>query len=176
MYSPQHIVKNIYSSPLSLRNAPEPGLINDTYIVGTPPQFVLQWVNPIFSPLIHDDLDVITKHLQSKGLTTPTLHQLPNGDLCYPDEDNGYWRMWTFIPGNTFHTMDSIKKAFSSGVGVGKFHQALSDLNHDFKAPPRGGLGAFRGARVQAGGERPSPSARKQHARNRADVARVGDL
>ena len=139
MYSPQHIVKNIFSSDLSLQNAPEPGLINDTYIVGTPPQFVLQWVNPIFSPLIHDDLDVITKHLQSKGLTTPTLHQLPNGDLCYPDEDSGYWRMWTFIPGNTFHTMDSTKKAFSSGVGVGKFHQALIDLNHDFKAPPRGG-------------------------------------
>ena len=24
-------------------------------------------------------------------------------------------------------------------MGVGKFHQALSDLDHDFKAPPRGG-------------------------------------
>ena len=102
LYSPQHIVKNIFSSTLSLRNAPEAGLINDTYIVGNPPQFVLQWVNPIFSPRIHDDLDVITKHLQSKGLTTPILYPLPNGDLCYPDEDKGYWRMWTFVSGNTF--------------------------------------------------------------------------
>ena len=46
--------------------------------------------------------------------------------------------MWTFILGNTFHKMDS-QKALSSGVGVGRFHQALSDLDYDFKAPPRGG-------------------------------------
>ena len=91
LYSPQHIVKNIFSSDLSLQNAPQPCLINETYIVGSPPKFVLQWVNPIFSPLIHDDLDVITKHLEAKGLTTPLLYPLPNGDLCYPDEDKGYW-------------------------------------------------------------------------------------
>jgi hypothetical protein len=139
LYSPKHVLKTAFECDLPLYNAPEPGLINDTYIVGAPPQFVLQWVNPIFSHLIHQDLDIITKHLISKDLTTPTLQALPNGDLCYPDEERGYWRLWTFIPGNTFHKMDSTKKAFCSGVGVGKFHQALSDLEYQFKAPPRGG-------------------------------------
>ena len=38
---------------------------------------------------------------------------------------------WQYLPYNGFYK--------SLGVGVGKSHQALSDLDHDFKAPPRGG-------------------------------------
>ena len=138
MYSPKHVLDTIFKCNLPLIDAPEQGLINNTYIVGTPPQFVLQWVNPIFSPLIHHDLDIVTKHLISKGQISPTLYPLPNGQLYGEDEEKGFWRMWTFIPGKTYHKMDSTSKAFCSGVGVGKFHQALSDLQHDFIAPPRG--------------------------------------
>ena len=82
MYSPKYVLEQAFQNNFSLIDAPDQGLINNTYIVGTPPQFVLQWVNPIFSPLIHQDLDVITKHLISKGLQSPTLVPMPNGELC----------------------------------------------------------------------------------------------
>ena len=138
MYSPRYVLENAFQCNLPLLEAPDPGLINNTYIIGTPPQFVLQWVNPIFSPLIHQDLDVITKHLISKGLQSPTLVPLPSGDLYFTDEEHGVWRLWTFVFGHTYHKMDSTSKGFLSGIGVGKFHNALLDLDHDFVAPPRG--------------------------------------
>ena len=47
------------------------GLINRTWIVGEPPWAVLQWVNPIFDPSIHLDIDAVTSRLEEAGLTTP---------------------------------------------------------------------------------------------------------
>ena len=46
-------------------DSPDQGLINKTYVVGNPPQYILQWVNPIFSPLIHNDLIPIIAHARN---------------------------------------------------------------------------------------------------------------
>ena len=107
--------------PQSLQTSSEQGLINQTWIVGSPPKGVLQWVNPIFDPTIHLDLEVITQHLEHKGFPTPRLQRTKSDELFLRDPDGGSWRIWSFLPGQTFHKMTSTKLAHSAGACVGKF-------------------------------------------------------
>jgi len=107
------------------------GLINDTYIVGRPPTAILQKVNPIFRPEVHLDIEAITAHLASQGMMTPRLIPTQSGELCVPT-DTGAWRMLTFVPGTTHHTIGSLAQASSAAALVGRFHRATEDLNHRF--------------------------------------------
>ena len=125
-----------WSLNLPLQESPDQGLINGTWILGTPPQYVLQWVNPIFSPLIHSDLAVVTQHLQKKGFRTPILLRTQKDELCWK-EAHGCWRIWSYIPGATIHKLKDVHTARLAGEMVGRFHAALSDLDHSFIAPRR---------------------------------------
>ena len=106
--------------------APDAGLINHTYLVGEPPEAVLQWVNPIFDPKIHIDLTAITAHLHQKGLVTPSLLPTGSGD-SFVETDNGSWRLWTFIQGRTLHQIHSATIANEAGAMLARFHRALED-------------------------------------------------
>jgi hypothetical protein len=59
------------------------GLINQTWAArdrhGTP--CVLQRVNPVFPAEIQQDIDVVTRHLRGKGLSTPALIPSRSGSL-----------------------------------------------------------------------------------------------
>jgi len=135
MQKPEHALTQ-WSLSLPCAESPDQGLINGTWILGSPPQYVLQWVNPIFSPLIHQDLQVILSHLEQQGLLTPTLLPTTSGDPCW-EEEEGCWRIWSFIPGQTIHKIDTPQTAQLAGALVGKFHSGLSDLDHQFIAPQR---------------------------------------
>ena len=115
----------------TVKPAADAGLINDTFVVGSPPSGILQRVNPIFGPDIHLDIEAITNHLENKGIPTPRLVRTTSGDLCVPATD-GAWRLLTFIPGTTVHTIASTDQAASAASLVGAFHRATSDLNHNF--------------------------------------------
>lgn len=116
--------------------SPDQGLINGTWLLGDPPQYVMQWVNPIFSPLIHDDLSIVLSHLQKQGCITPNLIPTASGS-SYWKEEHGCWRIWSFIEGSTIHAISSLHIAKEAGTLVGKFHKALQNLTHDFIAPQR---------------------------------------
>ncbi len=94
---------------------------------------VLQRVNPIFAPAIHDNIVAVTEHLQAKGVCT--LRLLPTRDgRPYVDLGSaGIWRLMTRVPGVTFQTCGSLRQARSAGALVGRFHSALADLEHDFR-------------------------------------------
>ena len=113
------------------------GLINQTWLVGTPPQAVLQWVNPIFSPLIQQDIAAVTAHLAAKGLVTPRLLAADTGDWGVPDPDGGSWRLMTFIPGETLHRAPDTAVTHEAGAMLARFHAALADLDRPFLAPAR---------------------------------------
>jgi hypothetical protein len=51
------------------------GLINTTFLVHTEGQadLVVQRLHPIFGPQVNDDIEAVTTHLRTKGLTTPSL-------------------------------------------------------------------------------------------------------
>ena len=93
MESPQTAIKQ-WNISLPIFESSDQGLINGTWMLGDPPQYVLQWVNPIFSPLIHEDLLVITEHLHQQGYTTPRLIQTSSRQNCW-EEESGCWRVWS---------------------------------------------------------------------------------
>lgn len=112
--------------------ADDAGLINRTWCVGQPATGVLQWVNPIFRPSVHLDIDAVTRRLAERGLTTPRLVPTRDGAL-WVDDDPGCWRLLSFIPGRTLHRIDSPTTAAEAASLVGRFHAALADWAYDFQ-------------------------------------------
>lgn len=135
MQKPERALEE-WSLSLPCVESSDQGLINGTWILGSPPKYVLQWVNPIFSPLIHHDLQIILSHLSDKGYITPRLLPTAAGSPCWEEED-GCWRIWSFIEGSTIHKIHSSHTAAIAGQLVGQFHAGLRDLEHQFIAPQR---------------------------------------
>lgn len=119
-----------------VRVAPDPGLINRTYLIGEPPAAVLQWVNPIFDPLIHLDMDALTRHLEASGLPTSRLIPTTEGRL-WVDDVSGVWRLMTFIEGRTLSSLTSPSQAAEAGALIGRFHAAVADWEYELVSPRR---------------------------------------
>jgi Ser/Thr protein kinase RdoA (MazF antagonist) len=114
----------------------EGGLINRTFLVTAgATRFVLQWVNPLFDPRMHDDIEVVTSHLAARGLTTPRLiaTRAPDRPRFVSDPERGVWRLFTFVAGRTLHRVTGPGAARSAGHWVGRFHAAVTDLDHEFR-------------------------------------------
>lgn len=111
--------------------APDAGLINTTLLVGAPPLAVLQWVNPLFSPLVHLDIAQLLERLRDAGMTCPTLIPADDGTL-WQEAEAGCWRLWSFVPGTTLHRVSGPGVAAEAGALVGRLHAAT-----DRWSPPR---------------------------------------
>jgi len=111
--------------------ATDGGLINDTFVVGLEPSGILQRVNPVFGPEIHQDIEAITDKLAVSGMLTPMLIHTDAGDLCVPTPE-GAWRLLSFIPGTTIHTISCAKQAASAAALVGRFHRVTASMDHQF--------------------------------------------
>lgn len=108
------------------------GLINRTWHVrslrGEP--LVLQRVNPLFSPRIHDDIAAVTRHLAAKGLVTPQLVPTIGGAL-WLEHGGGVWRVLTEIAGISRDALESARQAAAAGEALATFHCAVADLEHE---------------------------------------------
>lgn len=120
-----------------VRPVADPGLINHTWSVGTPPHAILQWVNPIFDPNIHLDIDAVTGRLADHDLPTPRLLPAVDGGLWKDDPGGGCWRALTYMPGRTLHRLSGPQMAHTSGHLVGRFHAALDGWAYSFRARRR---------------------------------------
>ncbi|GMV40931.1 MAG: mucin desulfatase [Myxococcales bacterium] len=109
----------------------EDGLINATFAVGSPPVAVVQALAPIFTAAVNDDIDAVTRHIQSRGLETPLLLRTGDGATC-ATQDGRCWRALTWIPGETVHRLTSPEQAREAGALVGRWHRATADLDHAF--------------------------------------------
>ena len=119
-----------------IRELADGGLINRTWVVGEPPWAVLQWVNPIFDPRIHLDVEAVTARLEDAGLTTPRLVPSTDGELWKVDR-SGCWRLQTYIPGTTLHRLENTEQAAEAGRLAGRFHAALADWDYQLQARRR---------------------------------------
>ena len=109
------------------------GLINTTYLVSAGDErFVLQRVNPIFDPAIHDNIAAVTERLAERGLATPRLVGDREGRRFVDLGAGGVWRLSTFVAGVTFDTLRGAGQARAAGALVGRFHAALDGLDHRF--------------------------------------------
>ncbi|MEX2353983.1 MAG: phosphotransferase, partial [Gammaproteobacteria bacterium] len=114
------------------------GLINQTWLLdakGT--RYILQRVNPMFGPEVHQDIATVTTHLYQKGIMVPRL--IPADDGChYVRDKDAVWRLYDYLAGVSFNTVRSPAIAFEAGATLARFHQGLLDLDYCFKNRRRG--------------------------------------
>lgn len=118
---------------LPVRAAEDGGLINTTFLAGEPPRWVVQRVNPLFRPEVHEDIEAVTAHLQARGLHTPRLLRTDAGALCHVAADGAAWRVLDFVPGRTFHRVETPAIAVAGAALVARFHGAVDDLDWDYR-------------------------------------------
>jgi Ser/Thr protein kinase RdoA (MazF antagonist) len=108
------------------------GLINRTYLLtGQSGRAVLQRVNPIFSPAIHQNILAVTRRLADVGRVTPRLVPTRDGTPCLQLE-NSVWRVLTYVEGVSFDTVSGTEQARAAGGLIARFHRALDGLDHAF--------------------------------------------
>lgn len=109
------------------------GLINQTWLVenGVSEHFVLQRVNSMFPAAINQDIDVLTRHIEAKGLTTCRLVPANDGAL-WVEHEKGVWRLLSRVDGASRNALTSATQAREAGMVLGQFHLAVSDLEHTF--------------------------------------------
>jgi Ser/Thr protein kinase RdoA (MazF antagonist) len=122
---------------LPIGETADAGLINQTYLAGHMdrgdlPRFVVQRVNPIFAPSVHEDIEAVTAHLQGLGMVSPRLVRTDSGALCAV-ADSGVWRVLTFVPGKTLHRLTDATTAYAAGALVARFHKATDSLEWAYK-------------------------------------------
>jgi Ser/Thr protein kinase RdoA (MazF antagonist) len=110
------------------------GLINRTFEIGkNGKKWILQKVNPIFSPEVHFDIEAVTSHIEHKGMLTPRLLKTRKGSLWTEDRNNGIWRMMTFIEGIFHDRAPDEGVCFEAGRIAGRFHETVSTLSYRFR-------------------------------------------
>jgi Ser/Thr protein kinase RdoA (MazF antagonist) len=109
------------------------GLINQTFLVRTTDhaQFVLQRLNPIFSPEINIDIDVVTRQIETAGHPTPRLVPAQHGQL-WVESASEIWRVLTYVAGVCCDTLGDPDQAREAGALLARFHLTLSKLQHEF--------------------------------------------
>lgn len=109
------------------------GLINRTFLVeSSQGRWVLQKLHPVFAGSVNEDIDAVTKHLESKGIVTPRVVRTGSGRLWVDGPDQRPWRAITFVPGSSVDTVESADRAREAGLLVARFHGALADLRYDY--------------------------------------------
>ncbi len=115
------------------------GLINKTFLVeaaGHEP-IIVQRLHTIFGPKVNDDLDVVTTHLDKKGLLTPRLVRTGDGAACVvlgslDDGDRVVWRALSRVPGASVDKLASPAQARAAAGLVARFHAAVEDLSYAY--------------------------------------------
>lgn len=107
------------------------GLINETFLVSAPDgcRYVLQRINPVFSPKIICDIDKLTQHLASCGEVTHRLVPVSiEPRRLWVELEGRYWRLSTYIPGVCYDRLENDRQAEQAGRLLGRFHSKVSNL------------------------------------------------
>ena len=108
------------------------GLINSTYlIIENESKYILQRVNLMFPDSIHEDIYAVTRHLQGKNISCPGLIRTMKDGL-FLNHGGQMWRMYNYIDGISFNTVDEPSIAREAGTVLAQFHSALLDMDYEF--------------------------------------------
>ena len=110
------------------------GLINRTFLAqqADGSRWVLQQLNPMFPPEVHEDIEAVTAHLAARGLLTPRLLRTRDRRLCIP-APGGAWRVMDFIAGKVVDAIETPAQAAAAGRLLARFHRALDGLDYEFR-------------------------------------------
>ncbi len=93
----------------------------------------MQALHPVFAGTVNEDIEVVTLHLEQKGVVTPRLLRTDEGALWVLDEEGCPWRALTYVEGESFERLDASPLALEAGRLVARFHAALGDLDYDYR-------------------------------------------
>lgn len=111
------------------------GLINQSFAVSAEDgEYVLQRVHPVFAPEVHENIAAVTERLRERGEPSPRLLVSRSGRPWADLGAEGIWRVMTRLPGISFDRVQGPEQARAAGARVGRFHAALADLGHTFRA------------------------------------------
>ncbi len=88
-------------------------------------KFILQRMNPLFSPVLMDTFARVVPLLDAAHVPTPRPLMTPEGQRFLEGTEGGWWRAITFLAGDTHHDGITPAMAQSAGELLGKFHTAL---------------------------------------------------
>ena len=115
------------------------GLIHASFaVVADDGEYVLQRVHPVFAPEVHENIAAVTEHLRRRGEPSPRLLASRSGRPWADLGEEGIWRAMTRLPGVSFDTVQGPAQARAAGAQVARFHAALDDLGHAFRAVRQG--------------------------------------
>lgn len=109
------------------------GLINRTWLLesGTS-RLVMQQLNPVFPPVVNEDIRVVTAHLRIKGLIAPELLAAEDGRY-WQEHEGRTWRLMTWVAGTSHERITRAAQARQAGALLARFHRALDDLQYEFR-------------------------------------------
>lgn len=117
------------------------GHINGTYLVTTEngKKYTFQSINANVFKKPHEvmnNIALVLEHIKNKvrenGGDTERECLAPvktiNGELLYTTDDGGYFRMYSFIEGNVYDTVEKPEHFYCAAKAFGKFQNYLSDF------------------------------------------------
>ncbi len=116
------------------------GLINTTYRVHTDSgqRYILQLLNRMFPVEVNKNIDLVSRHLKDKGLTTPEL--IPTKDRAlWLRQGRQTWRLLSYVDGDVHRRITRPEMAKEAGLLLGRVHVALFDFGGELAAPRPGG-------------------------------------
>ncbi len=110
------------------------GLMHATYIVDAERgRHVLQRLHPKLSTAeILADYEAVTHHLAAQDFSAPCLVHTNDGARVVVDVEGRWWRLATWVPGETKNKVQSTVEAEQGARALGRFHQAVAHIEHDF--------------------------------------------
>ena len=110
------------------------GLMHATYIVDAAAgRHVLQRLHPKLSTVeILADYEAVTHHLAARRFSAPCLVHTRDAQRVVVDGDGRWWRLATWVPGETKNKVNSVIEAEQGARALGRFHRAMADIDHVF--------------------------------------------
>ena len=115
------------------------GNVNRTYKVnfirddGKEKSYIVQKVNTyVFkNPVqVMDNIDHVTEYIHAKAPKKRSLHFHHTADRkTYVFDENGFWRLFNYIPSNTYNITDNMEIIRSAGEAFGEFQMLLSNFD-----------------------------------------------
>ena len=115
------------------------GNVNKTYRVnflqegGKQKSYIVQAVNTyVFKhpTQVMNNIDLVTEYIHAKAPKKRVLHFHHTADRkTYLMDDNGFWRLFNYIPSNTYNTTDKLDIIRNAGEAFGEFQMLLSDFD-----------------------------------------------
>ncbi len=133
----QYVLRNFDLGEVIGCEVIESGLMHSTYKVQTSnnTDFILQRLHhKLSTQAILNDYVRVTAHLHEKGFSAPRVCQTIDGQDIFIDQEHRWWRLTTFVPGQTHERVSSVQQARQGAQILGAFHTGMLDFPFPFES------------------------------------------